>query len=90
MASPGWKLRRRREGCQHALAERFDPWLLLRSTRWTYGPSGGTALAPTAYIQRTNATGGLAPGQRCDSSGSGRLMGVDYTATYNFYREYMY
>lgn len=66
------------------------PWLLLRAKSWTYGPTGGTVLAGTAYIQRTNTTGGLAPSARCDSIGSGRLSGVDYTATYNFYREYMY
>jgi hypothetical protein len=62
------------------------PWLLLRATSWTYGPSGGSVLARTDYIQRTDTTGGLAPSIRCDSISSGRLYGSNYTATYTFYK----
>jgi hypothetical protein len=60
------------------------PWLLLRATS-TSGPAGGT-FTSTAYIQRINTTGGLAPSTGCDAAHVGTTAPVHYTADYYFYR----
>ena len=58
------------------------PWLKLRAVS-TEGPG---VLARTAYIQRVNTTGGLAPTTGCDAEHLGQEARVAYTAEYYFYR----
>lgn len=62
------------------------PWLLLEVVGARRGPGGGSLLAGTAYIQRLNTSGGLAPSIGCSTSAdTGRLALVPYTADYLFY-----
>jgi hypothetical protein len=60
------------------------PWLLLRVTEHS-GPADGL-FGQTAYIQRLNTTGGLAPTHGCDAGHAGARKAVAYTADYFFYR----
>lgn len=62
------------------------PWLLLQVTGAQRGPSGGTALTQTTYIQRLNTSGGVAPTAACDASTLGTLALVPYTTDYYFYQ----
>ena len=51
------------------------------------GPTGGDTLPATSFIQRLNATGGLAPATDCDSLANvGSKAFVPYTADYFFYK----
>jgi hypothetical protein len=59
------------------------PWFLLQVTGTRRGPTGGSMLAPTTYIQRVNTTGGALSGACMDP---GSIQFVPYTATYIFYR----
>jgi len=61
------------------------PWLLLRATSTTLGPTGGDRLTATTYIQRVNTTGGLAPASGCDATTVGAATNVPYTSDYYFY-----
>src|SRR6185436_2204309 len=62
------------------------PWLLLQKVGTRVGPTGGTVLAQTTYIQRLNTTGGPAPSSGCtESSNVGSTAFVPYTADYYFY-----
>ena len=63
------------------------PWLLLKAVSTTAGPSGGTTLTQTTYIQRINTTGGLAPTTGCDATHAGAFAPVRYTADYYFYKK---
>lgn len=58
------------------------PWLLVQETS-----VGGTGtLSKTAYIQRLNTTGGVAPAAAtCDVNASGTTQKVNYTADYFFF-----
>jgi hypothetical protein len=56
------------------------PWLLLQTT--STGGSGD--LSKTAYIQRVNTNGGIAPTSTCDSTNVGAVEKVHYTADYYF------
>ena len=61
--------------------------LLLQSIGSEVGPTGGTILSKTSFIQRLNTNGGSAPSEGCFTSadvGNQRL--VPYTADYFFYR----
>lgn len=64
------------------------PWLLLRVVGTEDGPTGGTTLSATTFIQRVNTRGGVAPAasdcRRAADVGSKAL--VPYTADYVFYR----
>ena len=63
------------------------PWLLLRVVGAEYGPSGGDRLVRTAYIQRVNTSGGVAPAVGCTGrSDLGKRVMVPYTTDYVFYR----
>jgi hypothetical protein len=63
------------------------PCLLLETIGSDEGPSGGTLLSKTSFIQRLNTNGGTAPTEGCSTSsdvGNQRL--VPYTADYVFFR----
>jgi len=63
-------------------------WLLLDAVATQDGPTGGHTLSDTAFIQRVNTTGGLAPANGCTSSSDlGNTAFVPYTADYYFYRK---
>jgi uncharacterized protein DUF3455 len=63
------------------------PWLLLEAVGVSAGPAGGFTLAPTAFLQRLNTSGGTAPATGCSlPSDIGALALVPYTADYVFYR----
>ena len=62
------------------------PWLRLQAKSTGAGPYGDT-LAPTTYIQRIDATGGVAPdAATCNATTAGTQVEVAYTADYLFYR----
>jgi len=61
------------------------PWFLLEVVGAQRGPSGGSMLAPTTYIQRVNTTGGAIPTTACTEAGA--IQFVPYTADYIFYRQ---
>lgn len=60
------------------------PWFLLQAVGTQRGPSGGTMMSPTTYIQRVNTTGGVAPAVGCTEAGA--IQFVPYTAEYIFYQ----
>jgi hypothetical protein len=60
------------------------PWLLLEVAGAKSGPTGGSLLARTTYIQRLNTSGGVAPGPTCSEVGAIAL--VPYRTDYFFYR----
>jgi hypothetical protein len=62
--------------------------LLLQSIGSEQGPTGGTILSKTTFVQRLNTNGGSAPADGCSTStdvGSQAL--VPYTADYYFFRK---
>ena len=62
--------------------------LLLQSIGSQEGPTGGTALSKTTFVQRLNTKGGSAPGDGCAvSSDVGNQTLVPYTADYYFFRK---
>ena len=63
------------------------PWLLLEKAGTETGPDGGSFMTQTAYIQRINTSGGVAPATGCSASGNiGALALVPYTTDYYFYK----
>ena len=60
------------------------PWLLLETAGKQSGPSGGSSLTQTTYIQRIHTTGGLMPTTACSV---GERAFVPYTADYVFFRQ---
>jgi uncharacterized protein DUF3455 len=63
------------------------PWLLLRVVGAQYGPTWGTGLTATTFIQRVNTAGGIVPTDGCkDADDVGRKALVPYMADYVFYR----
>jgi hypothetical protein len=63
------------------------PWLILRVVGAQDGPDGGHKLTPTAFIQRINTAGGIAPSAGCAvSTDVGKRALVPYTADYFFYK----
>lgn len=64
------------------------PWLLLQSVGVEAGPTGGTALTATTFVQRVNTNGGTAPAAKSCArvADIGRKALVPYTADYVFYR----
>jgi hypothetical protein len=64
------------------------PWLLLQVVGARNGPSDGSALSDTTFIQRVNTAGGTAPATGCKSAeDAGKKALVPYTTDYVFYRE---
>jgi len=62
------------------------PWLLLEMAGKETGPDGGSFFTQTAYIQRINTSGGVAPATGCTVSTLGALALVPYTTDYYFYK----
>ena len=63
------------------------PWLRLKATSTSAGPDGDRLLR-TAYIQRVNTTGGVAPSAAdCTAATAGAQVEVPYTADYFFWKE---
>jgi hypothetical protein len=51
------------------------------------GPTGGRRLTHTAFIQRLNTVGGIAPSTGCAQLADvGKRASVPYTADYFFYK----
>jgi hypothetical protein len=64
------------------------PCLLLQSIGSQPGPSGGSMLSKTSFIQRLNTRAGVAPAGGCSTSADvGSQTLVPYTADYYFYRK---
>jgi hypothetical protein len=62
-------------------------WLLLRVVGTQYGPTWGDRLVRTAFIQRVNTSGGVAPAEGCTTTGDiGKRVLVPYSTDYAFYR----
>lgn len=63
------------------------PWLRLQVVGAQDGQTGGHKLTATAFIQRLNTSGGVAPSTGCTSSiDVGKKVLVPYTADYFFYK----
>ena len=61
--------------------------LLLTTVGKKEGPTGGTLLSKTTFVQRLNTNGGTAPADGCAvSTDVGKQALVPYTADYYFYR----
>jgi len=62
--------------------------LLLETVGAEQGPTGGTFLSKTSFIQRLNTNGGSAPSDGCATAGDvGNQRLVPYTADYVFFRK---
>jgi Protein of unknown function (DUF3455) len=62
--------------------------LLLETVGAKEGPTGGTLLSQTTFIQRLNTNGGSAPVEGCFTSADvGKQALVPYTADYFFFRK---
>jgi hypothetical protein len=63
------------------------PWLLLHAVGTQPGPTGGSTLAQTTFIQRINTTGGIMPSTGCSGTDTvGKVVFVPYTADYYFFK----
>lgn len=84
-SSAVWASLARSSSDQKFVAPDAIPWLLLRMAGVRGGP-GGDTLTKTAFIQRVNTAGGVAPSAGCSSpSDVGAKAFVPYTADYIFY-----
>ena len=64
------------------------PWLLVEALVVGDGPTGGTRLLVTRYMQRVNTFGGQAPTSGCGTPNDvAKRELVPYEADYVFYRE---
>jgi hypothetical protein len=64
------------------------PCLLLQSIGSQPGPTGGTSLSRTTFVQRLNTNGGAAPTAGCSTAAdAGNQALVPYTADYYFFRK---
>lgn len=64
------------------------PWLLLEAAVVGDGPTGGSKLLPTRYIQRVNTLDGMAPSAGCARAEDIKKRAlVYYEADYVFYKE---
>jgi uncharacterized protein DUF3455 len=62
-------------------------WVKLATVATQVGPTGGTTLSGTTFVQRVNTIGGLAPSTGCDQLPDvGKRAFVPYTADYFFYK----
>ena len=63
------------------------PWLLLQVAGSQAGPTGGSTLTATTFIQRLNTSGGVAPSTGCAvSTDAGNKALVPYMANYFFFK----
>jgi hypothetical protein len=65
---------------EKAAAAETLPWLLLSAKSFGSGALGGTS-----YVQRVNTRGGMPPAA-CGAGQANRLLRVDFTADFVFYR----
>ena len=64
------------------------PWVKLVRVGSRVGPTGGTTLSDTTFVQRVNTRGGLAPSTGCDHLPDvGKKAFMPYTADYFFYKK---
>jgi Protein of unknown function (DUF3455) len=64
------------------------PWLLVEVVGAKAGPTGGSAISGTTFIQRVNTVGGAAPSTGCSLPNDiGNRAYVPYTADYFFYQK---
>jgi Protein of unknown function (DUF3455) len=64
------------------------PWVKLQAAGTQAGPTGGTTLSRTTFVQRVNTVGGSAPSVGCDNPPDiGRKAFIPYTADYFFYKK---
>ena len=64
------------------------PWLLLEAAVVGEGPTGGSTLVVTRYIQRLNTIGGMAPPTGCAGAADIKKRAlVPYEADYFFFKE---
>ncbi len=64
------------------------PWLLLQVVGTQNGPTDGSRLTATTYIQRLTTSGGVAPAEGCaQSTDVGAKTLVPYTANYKFFNK---
>lgn len=69
------------------VADSAIPWLLLQQVGQRPGPTGGTILSNTTYIQRLNTEGGLAPATGCSQPENvGVTALVPYKTDYFFHK----
>jgi Protein of unknown function (DUF3455) len=62
------------------------PWLLVQIVGSQAGPTGGTTITGTTFIQRVNTSGGVAPNTGClRPTDIGNKAFVPYTADYVFF-----
>lgn len=71
------------------VAQGAIPWLLLEAVGSQRGPSGGSILTPTTFVQRLNTHGGVAPAANTCSVAAdvGKVAMVPYSADYFFYKK---
>ena len=63
-------------------------WVKLQAVGTEPGPTGGTTLSETTFVQRVNTKGGLPPSTGCDRLNDvGRKAFVPYKADYFFYKQ---
>jgi hypothetical protein len=63
------------------------PWVTLVTVGTQVGPTGGTTLSKTTFVQRLNTVGGSAPETGCDTpTDIGKKAFQPYTADYFFYK----
>ena len=63
-------------------------WVKLVAVGTRVGPTGGTTLSDTTFVQRVNTHGGLAPSTGCDHLPDvGKRAFMPYTADYFFYKK---
>jgi len=64
------------------------PWVRLEVVGRALGPTGGTTLFDTTFIQRVNTVGGLAPSTGCNlPTDLGHKAFIPYTADYFFFKQ---
>ena len=74
------------DGTQVTVDESAIPWLKLEATL-TMSGYDGERLTGTAWIQRINTRGGIAPAASdCDEDDFGTMVDVPYTADYVFWK----
>jgi len=64
------------------------PWVKLQTAGTQAGPTGGSTLSETTFVQRVHTVGGSAPSTGCDRpTDIGRKAFIPYTADYFFYKK---
>ena len=83
-----WTVNRERAVATATVDGTAIPWVKLVRVGSRVGPTGGTTLSDTTFVQRVNTRGGLAPSTGCDQLPDvGKRAFMPYTADYFFYKE---